>query len=271
MALRAFVLLLVVVIATTGRANGDAFDDAVTKLQSVSADSCRAVLAGDEQRLLLEENFVTGVPGSSGQSPQLALSEASTLAHNRAFFFSFILQHMNATADEPGFLYYYYSAVADVAAYGDVISGSSVVFDRKSFFPNWYKSASAQRPHVTDYLPYARAPRAGEHLIVVEDDAVAGSGAGSAYTDGDRYSWAKPWYSKWLPRAMQPPLPYQIIIEKLFHPKDHMQVYGPPETKPSSFTPPYFECGLIDEWISGAVSPVVNYERPDYNYPAVPK
>lgn len=250
----------------------DAFDDAVEKLMSVNWENCRKTLEQREKDVLLDEGMVYGVPGTpleKNEHYQDYLSSAHNLAHNRAFFYSFIIQHVNFTIEEPGFLYYYYSSMADLAAYDGLITGSSVVYDKNTFWPNWYpfpKNAHLPSEKI-DYFPYVRRPDPlYEYFIATE----AGVGDNSGYTDSNRFQWPKPWQSKWFPKSMAPPVNYTIVLEKLFKPKKHILVFGPPESLPVKFTPPYFECGLSNEWIVSAVAPISNYERPDINYNTIP-
>ena len=62
------------------------------------------------------------------------------MALNRAFFYSLIYQRLNHSWDfstQPGLMYIYMSATADVTASPGFVNGSGLFFDTNCSYPNW--------------------------------------------------------------------------------------------------------------------------------------
>ncbi|GFN94716.1 fras1 related extracellular matrix protein [Plakobranchus ocellatus] len=61
---------------------------------------------------------------------------------------SYVLQKMNDSATfykQPNWMYFYFSASADVNANPSVLNGSAFYFDRNCHYPNWYTTVPFNR------------------------------------------------------------------------------------------------------------------------------
>lgn len=65
-----------------------------------------------------------------------------TIALNRAYFFSYIVQRLNDTNTAPPLLpshiYYYFAGAADVSSAPNALNASGIFFDTNCSYASWY-------------------------------------------------------------------------------------------------------------------------------------
>lgn len=118
----------------------DDFDRIREKLDRVNADNCKIVDVND---LFLDYDTVSHIPDIKflGIDPvfpnRTNLLHVHNMAISRAFFYSYILQKVNDES-EPGFMYYFLSNIADVAA-NRYINASGIYYGPNLAFTPSYK------------------------------------------------------------------------------------------------------------------------------------
>ena len=267
----------------------DRFDELDDRMMAVNEFNCASKSASE---LRLPADSVAQEPMFNRLLSYIIYPNRTKLLHthnmalNRAFFFSYIFQKLdNATQFNlmPGFLYYYFSTIADVSANPDNINGSAVFFDRDSCFANWFETLPFNQtlnlfgPRAYRYDDYneptnwIREPT--NHTINALD-----YGAGENYTI--KSYKINQWYDLFLPdkaadssEDSKKKFPYGIGLKfsnqtGKFETEGFLatNIYGPPspgqkdeEHLPVRFTEPYFDCGRSNRWIVSAVAPVVDF------------
>ncbi|GFS19102.1 Fras1 related extracellular matrix protein, partial [Elysia marginata] len=98
-----------------------------------------------KSQLVMRKDVVAQLPVYNELLSRIWYRNRSSLIHihnmalNRAFFYSYVLQKMNDTATfykQPNWMYYYFSATADVNANPNVLNGSAFYFDTNCHYPN---------------------------------------------------------------------------------------------------------------------------------------
>lgn len=282
----------------------DAFDEIMDRMTEVTTENCRSK---PRSELELPRESVSHVPVYNKLLSNVYFTNRSMLLHmhnlafNRAFYYSFIYQRMNTSGDfehQPGLMYLYMSAAADVSASPGWVNGSSLLFDNNCTYPNWYTTVDFNTTlalfgprawRTDDYnepTNWLREPT--NRTIEVEDYA---AGRVTNYTD-ESYKYApytryeydptdarqeKPLY--WWPdnRGYKDSLrkfTYSVGVKfsnqtGKFTKEDFEGIpfFGPPQpgqtdtdiTLPVLFTKPYFDCGRSNRWITTMSAPVVDY------------
>jgi len=268
----------------------DMFDILDEQYSSVNAQNCHSKPATE---LRMPVDAVAQVPRYNRLLSYIVYPNRTKMLHvhnmalNRAFFYSYIYQKLNTTETftlQPGLLYYYFSAAADVSANGFNINGSGIFFDNNASYATWYRTLAFNRTlplfgprayRFDDYnepTNWIREPT--NHTINVED---YGAGPQSNYTL--KSYKINQWYDIWLPDDWSMKgldsvrkFSYDIGIKYSNQTGKFIQdtfvgttIFGPPqpgqkETKylPVIFTEPYFDCGRSNRWIVSGVSPVVD-------------
>jgi len=263
----------------------DNFDEVDDMMNSVNAHNCHAKPA---EQLRLPRETLAQLPRFNKLLSTLIYPNRTDLLHlhnmalNRAFFYSYIYQKLNETEDfllQPGLMYYYFSAAADVSANEYNVNGSGIFFDNQCAYPNWYNNLKFNTTiplfgprawrfdDYNDPTNWLREPT--NNTIDIID---YGSGAQSNYTH--KSYKINEFYTLWMPHeeGVNEPHSYDVGIkysnETGKFVKDEFEsetIFGPPspgqqEKKllPVKFTRPYFDCGKSNKWIVSAVAPVVD-------------
>lgn len=200
---------------------------------------------------------------------------------------------------QPGLMYLYMSVAADVSASEGFINASSLVFDNNCFYPNHYTSVDfnvtlglwgCRAYRADDYnepTNYLREPT--NRTVEIEDYAAGRVTNYTAetykYNPYSRYEFdptdtthQTPMY--WWPdnenyKDSLRKYTYSVGIRfsnetgKFLNDGDFEGIpfFGPPQpgqqdediTIPVLFTPPYFDCGRTNRWITTMTAPVVDY------------
>ena len=282
----------------------DAFDVIMDKMTSVTAENCRSK---PRSELELPKEAVSHVPIYTKLFNTKFFSNRSMLMHmhnmalNRAFFYSFIYQRMNTSGDfehQPGLMYLYMSAAADVSASQGFINASSLLFDNNCTYPNWYTTVdfNATLPlfgprawRADDYNEPTNWLREPTNRTIEVQDYAAGrvtnyTAETYKYAPHTRYEFdpndplvEKPMF--WWPddkgyKDSLRKFTYSVGIKfsnqtGKFIKNDYTGIpfFGPPQpgqsdtdiTIPVLFTQPYFDCGRSNRWITTMTAPVVDY------------
>ena len=124
----------------------DSFDEIEDRMKEVNADNCMSKPASE---LRLPADTLAQLPrfnkllSTTTHPNRTNLLHLHNMALNRAFYYSYIYQKLNeseAFEYQPGLMYFYFSAAADVSANEYNINGSSVMFDNNCTFANWYRN-----------------------------------------------------------------------------------------------------------------------------------
>ena len=283
----------------------DSFDVIMDKMTAVNAENCRSK---PRSELELSKETTSHVPVYNKLLNTKFFSNRSMLMHmhnmalNRAFYYSFIYQRMNTSGDfqhQPGLMYLYMSAAADVSASEGFINASSLLFDNNCSYANWYISLefnttlplfgvrAFREDDYADPNNYLREPT--NRTVVVEDYA---AGRVTNYT-AETYKYLP--YSRYEydpgDTSHQTPLywwpdnnahsdsikkhTYNVGIRfsretgKFLNNSEYtaISILGPPSPgqqdkdikNPVLFTPPYYDCGRTNKWIVTMTAPVVEY------------
>lgn len=248
----------------------------------------------DKDDLTMPETVVSQVPKFNQMLTRTWYRNRTNLLHlhnmalNRAFFFSFINQKLNRSQEDfnyqPGLMYYYMSATADVNANPNMLNGSSIIFDNNCHYANFLNqldfnttiplfAPSAWRwDDTTDSDNYLREPT--KTVVHVED---LGANPNRNYTL-DSYKM-NPWYQKWLPDTDDgddslTKYTYTVGIKYsnvtghfLTNEYQGYNFFGPAnpgvnqEEKelPVQFTRVYYDCRKTNKWTVSATAPIADY------------
>ena len=290
-ALGALVLVLGAVAATGpfDWMKADNYDEIIDKMDAVTPENCKSK---PKNELMLNQDTVAQLPqinkllSTTIYPNRTALLHLHNMALNRAFFYSYIYQKLNTStvwASQPGLMYMYFSAGADVSANPYNINGSAIHFDNNCSFANWYTNLllnstlplfGARAWRFDDYnepVNWLREPT--NNTINMED---YGAGLEKNYTD--KAYKINEWYEKWLPdfdRNLDSvrKVTYDVGIRYSnvtgqFIGNEFMQTtfFGPPspgqretEILPVLWTKPYYDCGRSNKWILSSVAPVIDH------------
>ncbi|XP_059145696.1 uncharacterized protein LOC131932801 [Physella acuta] len=298
MQLNTYFLLCIVTVFTIAAGESkftwmkpDHFDEIDAQFRSVTAENCRTK---NKEALVMRKDVVTQLPVYNQLLSRVWYKNRTSLIHlhnmalNRAFFYSYILQKMNTSesfSKQPGWMYMYFSATADVNANPNFINASAFYFDVNCHYPNWYTTVPFNKtiplfgPKVyrwddtRDQDNYLREPT--RQVVQAVD---YGAGQFMNYTS-PKFKM-NPWYPSWLPDitgGMDSLTKYTYYVgikmsnvtgkfeTKTFQ---HFSFFGPsspgahetdPRNLPVQFTPPYFDCGGANKWVVSAVSPVIDF------------
>jgi len=275
----------------------DAWDLINERFSNVTAQNCRSK---NKNQLMLPEDSVSAVPkynellSSKTYSNRTKMLHVHNMALNRAFFYSLVYQRLNASHDfntQPGLMYIYMSAAADVTASPGFVNGSGLFFDTDCAYPNWYVTLQFNTTiplfgpkawRADDYNEPTNFLREPTNSTVDIWDLAAGNAKN--YTDR-RYK-GNPWVHNWLPDTnpstdSQRKFTYSVGIKYsnvtgkfVMDSYEEFKFFGPQqpgsgdpkEMLPVVFTPPYFDCGRQNRWIVTASSPVVDFMVRYSNY-----
>ena len=297
---RAWVGLLAVgvyVIVVNGGSTGpfnwmgeDSFDRVNDLMDAVNQHNCHSKPARD---LFLPSQSLAQMPQFNKLLSSIIYPNRTNVLHlhnmalNRAFFYSYIMQKLNESHNfynQPGLMYYYFSAAADVSANEYGINGSAVMYDNNCSYANWYKNLEFNTTlplfgprawRFDDYnepTNWLREPT--NRTLNLED---YGSGSTSNYTQ-DSYR-INEWYNIWMPdswdmQRLDSQRKHSYTVDIMYSNETGkfvdneykgMVFFGPPspgqkevDWLPVRYTPPYYDCGRSNKWIVSAVSPVID-------------
>ncbi|GFN94730.1 fras1 related extracellular matrix protein [Plakobranchus ocellatus] len=269
----------------------DHFDEINDHFSSINADNCRNK---DKSQLIMRKDVVAQLPVYNELLSRIWYRNRSSLIHihnmalNRAFFYSYVLQRMNSTETfykQPNWMYFYFSATADVNANPYGLNGSAFYFDTDCHYPNWYTTLPFNRTvplfgpkafRWDDFGDQDNFLREPTRQVVQAVDL--GAGRFMNYTHpGFKMN---PWYKNWLPDLKGDmdsltKFTYYIGIKEsnvtghfISDEYDNFAFFGPnspgasdkdERLLPVQFTAPYFDCGGSNKWVVSAVSPVIDF------------
>ncbi|CAD5117999.1 DgyrCDS6740 [Dimorphilus gyrociliatus] len=273
----------------------DKFDEITQRMDAVNAENCASK---SKEELHLPETTVGQVPQFNRLLSTVIYPNRTNLLHlhnmalNRAFFYSYVFQKLNETHHfkyQPGLMYYYFSAAADVSANEYNINGSGIFFEFNKTYPNWYRNIAINHTMLLfgprafrfdDYnepTNFLREPT-NQTIDVVD----YGAGPQNNYTR-DTYKLNE-WYFKWMPDGWGKKgldsikkhnynvgIKYSNETGKFTTDEfEGKTFYGPPFPgqnqqnqkqvfQPVDFTRPYFDCGRSNKWIVSASAPIVDH------------
>lgn len=264
----------------------DAFDQIDNLIRRVNQDNC---FIKPRMDLYLPPETVSHQPDirQVNINPifpnRTALFHLHNMAHSRAFFFSYILQSRfkrpavneseGASEYDPGFMYYFLSTIADVAA-NPKINSSAVYFQPNMAFTSSYKGFfnktmplfAPRAFRMDDYNDPVHLERISTlNFFQVEDlGAIMPTGERSLNYTLEDYR-INEWYYSWLPHTnkQQDELTtYQVKIRYANNTNETFVFHGPnaPDEDPGpvKFTRPYFDCGRSNKWSVPAITPVAD-------------
>ena len=274
----------------------DMFDEVMDIMDEVNAENCASK---PESKLYLPKDSVSQVPRYNRLLSSIIYPNRTNLLHlhnmalNRAFFYSYISQRLNTSEIDfpmqPGLMYYYFSAAADVSANEYFINGSSVYYDNNGTYANWYRNLPFNETlalfgprayRFDDYNDPTNWLREPTNRTIDILDYGAGPQSNYTLNSYKLNQWYKlflpdDWDSRGLDSVRKNPYDFKIKYSNgtgsFLETEDDEEgmaytFYGPPspgqneiEHMPVSFTQPYFDCGRSNKWIVSAVSPVVDY------------
>lgn len=252
----------------------DQFDQIRSRLDFVNSDTCHIV---DRNYLVLPPTTVTHIPDlkTLGIDPiypnRTNLLHVHNMALARAFYFSFILQKAS-DENQPGLMYFFLSAISDVAA-NRFINASAIYYGpHKAFTPSYKGFYNKTLP-----LFAPRAFRADDfndphhiqgtstlNTIEVSDlGAIPSNSQSTNYTD-DQYK-INEWYSAWLPDQTKRQDNKQVYSAKITYANGTSQSFnwhGPPAASdvpgPVKWFRPYYDCDRSNKWNFGATTPIAD-------------
>lgn len=183
--------------------------------------------------------------------------------------FSYILQKAG-DEQEPGFMYYYLSTIADVAA-NRFINASSIYYGPHMAFTPSYKGfynktmpLFAPRAYRSDDFndPYHLQGTSTLNTIEASDlGAIPNNSMSKNYTN-EQYK-INEWYKAWLPdpsRRHDSKTTYTVQITYANGTNETFVWHGPRDASdiqgPIKWIKPYFDCGRSNKWIMGAAVPI---------------
>lgn len=123
----------------------DKFDEIMEKMVKINPQNCKSK---SREELMLPEETLSQLPQYNTLPKTEIFPNRTTLLHihqaalSRGYFFSFVLQNLNASKnthyDLPGLMYYYFSTSSDVSANPGLINGSALLMDTNMTYPNFY-------------------------------------------------------------------------------------------------------------------------------------
>lgn len=268
----------------------DIFDEITERYSAINKFNCKSK---PQAELYMPTDTVSQVPAFNRLLSMIIYPNRTNLLHlhnmalNRAFFFSYVFQKLNESEDfqyQPGLMYYYFSAAADISANEYNINGSMIAFDHESAYPNWYRDLAFNKTvplfapgafrldDFNDPTNWLREPT--NHTIDIYD---FGSGPQSNYTH-ESYK-TNQWFNLYLPdgwdkegqdsvrkHSYDVGIKYSNETGRFLRDEfEAMTFFGPPSpgqndnNLPVVFTTPYFDCGKSNKWTISAVAPIVDW------------
>lgn len=268
----------------------DKFDEITDRMDAVNSVNCKSKPVSE---LHLPEDTLAQLPRFNKLLSTIIYPNRTHLLHlhnmalNRAFFYSYIYQKLNESEhfeSQPGLMYFYFSAAADVSANEYNINGSAIIFDSNGTYANWYRDLPFNKTlplfgprayrldDFNDPTNWLREPT--NRTIDILD---YGAGPQSNYTH--KSYKINQWYTMWLPdgwdkqgqdsirkHSYDVGIKYSNETGRFTNDEWSSKVFfGPPspgqkedEHLPVVFTEPYYDCGRSNKWIVSAVSPIVD-------------
>lgn len=182
---------------------------------------------------------------------------------------SYILQK-GQDDSEPGFMYYFLSSIADVAA-NRYINSSSIYYGPNMAFTPSYKGffnktmpLFAPRAFRSDDFndPYHLEGTSTLNTIVAVDLGAIPNNSFSANYTHEQYK-INEWYKAWLPdltKRHDSKTTYTVQITYANGTNETFVWHGPPAASdipgPVKWFRPYFDCGRSNKWVYGAAVPI---------------
>ena len=276
----------------------DNFELTIDKMRGVTHSNCHLK---NKVHLELSSDSVTQVSTLYWkQYFDVIYSNRSKLLHlhntamSKGFYYSFLyatLNHSKYWHDLPDSVFLYMKSSSDVSANPGWIDGSSLIFNNKSFYSNWFQTVHFNETLSlfgirswkgdTDYdTKWAREP-----INSTNEELIAGTGfrdnSEKNYTDQD-YKYCP--YTRhdgefWWPDDTGIKRLYwkqtYVVGVKFSHTTsryktadfENISFWGPPTpwhrstdiTLPVLTTQPYFDCGRSNKWIVSMTSPVTEF------------
>ncbi|KAF2348435.1 hypothetical protein FHG87_020808 [Trinorchestia longiramus] len=269
----------------------DEFDQVETLYHSITPENCHIK---PRSNLFLPKDTVSHIPDIQDVNinpvfpNRTGLLHLHNMAHARAFFYSYILQTrfkrpppenetINASELDPGFMYYFLSCVADVAA-NPKINSSGIYFQPNMAYTSSYsgfynKTMPLFAPRafrMDDFNDPVHMERTSTLNFFQVDDlgAIMPSGETSKnYTLEDYY--INEWYYSWLPHVNQRQdgiTTFQVKIRYANNTNETYVFHGPnaadEKPGPVKFSRPYYDCRRSNKWSVPAISPIADlYHR----------
>ena len=268
----------------------DSFDEIDNRMNSINLLNCKSKPASE---LRLPVETIAQIPRFNKLLTTIIYPNRTNLLHlhnmalNRAFYYSYIFQKLNETEDfvkQPGLMYHYFSAAADVSANEYNINGSALFYDNNCSYANWYRNLAFNNTlplfgprafRLDDYQDPTNWLREPTNRTIDLLDYGAGAQSNyslSSYKINQWYDLYLPdgWDKKGLDSVRKHTYDVGIkysnetgkFVDDEFVGKTF---FGPPspgqaetEHLPVVFTEPYYDCGRSNKWIVSAVSPVVD-------------
>lgn len=182
---------------------------------------------------------------------------------------SYILQKANDDA-EPGFLYYYLSTIADVAANRFINSSAFYFAPNHAFTPSYRGFFNKTLPlfgprsyRADDFNdPYHLQGTSTLNTIEATDVGAIPNNSQTANYTNEQYR-INEWYSVWLPdttRRHDSKTTYTVQITHQNSTNETFVWHGPPAPSdppgPVKWFKPYYDCGRSNKWIYGASAPI---------------
>ena len=268
------------------------------KIRTVNPDNCHAKRKMD---LELPNDSVAQVSSLYWkQFFDVIYSNRSKLVHlhntamSKGYYYSFLyatLNHSKYYYDLPDAVYLYMKSSADVSANQGWVDGSALMFNNKTFYPNWYLTVEFNQTlslfgirswkGSTDYeTTWAREPIHSTNKEII---------TGSVFRDNPERNYTDQKY-KYCPYTRHDGAfwwPDDAGIKRLYwkqiyvvgvkfsdttgHYKtsdfENISFWGPPTpwarstdlTLPVLITQPYYDCGRSNKWIISMTSPVTEF------------
>lgn len=284
LALCIFTALFLLVVGQFEYYTTDNFDRMTTKLRTVNGDNCHIKNRPD---LFLQKEAVSHLPDIKevNINPQFpnrsALLHVHNMAHARAFFWSYILQSrfkrpskVNDTDQseyDPGFMYYFLSSVADVAA-NPKLNASGTYFQPNMSYTSSYKGFynktmplfGPRAFRMDDYNDPVHLERVSTLNFIQVDDlgAIPLHGMSSLNYSSDDYRINEWWSETWMPHRHENHdglTTFQVQIRYANNTNETYTFHGPNAADenpgPVQFSRPYFDCGRSNKWSVPASSP----------------
>lgn len=268
----------------------DNFDEIMDKFSAVTADNCRSK---PREELQFSRDTVAQIPRYNMLLSTIIYANRSSLLHlhnmalNRAFFYSFIYQKLNKTEDffsQPGLMYLYMSAGADVSANPGFLNGSAIYYDNNCNYANWYTTLDFNKTlplfgprawRADDYNEPTNILREPTNNTIDIQDYAAGRQSNYTNPAYKTNQWYKLWDMPDISSAEDSLRKYTYSVGIKYSnmtgyfTDDEFETtafFGPPQPSQSErvslpvlFSTPYFDCGRSNKWIVSATAPVVEF------------